>query len=52
LKNEIELNEKINEKIAFKMNQRESAESLKLEIDMLRNSEEGKGLLLEKLEYY
>lgn len=46
------MTEKINEKIAMKLNQREGLQALKLEIDMLRNSDEGKGLLLEKLEYF
>lgn len=46
------MTEKVNERIASKINQREGLEALKLEIDMLRNSDEGKGLLLEKLEYF
>jgi hypothetical protein len=33
------MTEKINEKIAMKLNQREGLEALKLEIDMLRNSD-------------
>ena len=52
LLSELEIYEKLNNKISEKLNQKESLEALKLEIDMLRGSREGKQLLLEKVEYF
>jgi hypothetical protein len=52
IKNDIEAYERINEKIAAKIAQKEHLDSLRLEIDMLKNTEEGKRLLLERLDYF
>ena len=44
--------EKVNSKIQRRLDEKESLENLKIEISMLEQTEEGKKLLFEKLEYF